>query len=165
MDVTPNPVTRGAISSVSGELALGLVLVGTLAACSVLNPPPALRPALPANTCKPPGVSQHNQIGMAHYKERRLEAAKSEFLAAVAEGPKCAEAHYNLGLTLTYLGAKDEAREHFLEAANLAPGNQVIWDSPVLRPYGDPQKEKKSSKAAAEQAPGSFGNRGSMGGY
>jgi len=165
MEVTPNPGTRGPIFHVERGPALGLVLACTLAACSMLNPPPALRPALPANTCKPPAVSQHNQTGMALYKERRLEAAKSEFLAAVAEGPKCAEAHYNLGLTLTYLGSKEEAREHFLEAANLAPGNQVIWDSPVLRPYGEPQKEKKSSKAAAEQAPGAFGNKGSMGGY
>lgn len=165
MDVTPKPGIRGSIPSMERGLALGFVLACTLAACSMLNPPPALRPALPANTCKPAAVAQHNQAGMALYKERRLEAAKSEFLAAVAEGPKCAEAHYNLGLTLTYLGSKEEAREHFLEAANLAPGNQVIWDSPVLRPYGEPQKEKKSSKAAAEQAPGAFGNRGSLGGY
>lgn len=165
MDVTPNSGTPGAIPFVESGIALGLVLSCTLAACSLLNPPPALRPALPAKACKPPAVSQHNQIGIDLYKDRRLEAAKSEFLAAVAEGPKCAEAHYNLGLTLTYLGSKEEAREHFIEAANLAPGNQVIWDSPALRPYGEPQKEKKSSKTAAEQAPGGFGNRGSMGGY
>jgi len=134
-------------------------------ACSILNPPPALRPPLPANGCKPSIVSQRNQAGIALYKERRLEAAKAEFLAAVANGPKCAEAHYNLGLALTYLGEKEEAKEHFLEAANLAPGNQVIWDSPALHPYGEPQKEKKASKSAAEQAPGAFGNRGRLGGY
>ncbi len=104
--------------------------------------------------------------GMALYKERRMEDAKAKFLAAVAEGPKCAEAHYNLGLTLSYLGAKDEAREHFLEAANLAPGNQVIWDSPALRPYGEPQVEKKKKESASEQAPGAFGSRGGrLGGY
>ncbi len=71
----------------------------------------------------------------------------------------------NFGLALNYMGAKDEAREHFIEAANLAPGNQVIWDSPALHPYGEPQKEKKaSSKPATEQAPGAFGNRSRMGG-
>ena len=102
---------------------------------------------------------------MAHYKERRLEEAKAEFLAAVSDGPKCAEAHYNLGLALSYLGAKNEARAHFLEAANLAPGNQVIWDSPALRPYGEPQLEKKKKETASEQAPGGFGNRGRLGGY
>ena len=79
-------------------------------------------------------------------------------------GPTCAEAHYNLGLSLSYLGAKDEAREHFIQAADLAPGNQVIWDSPALRPYGDPQKEKKSTKAATDQAPGAFSNRARLGG-
>jgi tetratricopeptide (TPR) repeat protein len=112
----------------------------------------------------PSTVSRHNQAGIALYKQRRLEAAKTEFLAAVTEGPKCAEAHYNLGLALTYLGEKGEAREHFLEAANLAPGNQVIWDSPALRPYGEPQKEPKK-ETAVEQAPGGFGNRGRLGGY
>jgi tetratricopeptide (TPR) repeat protein len=134
--------------------------------CSAFSSPPALRPALAANGCKPSVVSQNNQAGMALYSERHFEAAKAKFSEAVAQGPKCAEAHYNLGLALKYLGAKEEAREHFLEAANLAPGNQIIWDSPALRPYGEPQKEKKNAKVATEQAPGAFGNRSrNVGGY
>jgi tetratricopeptide (TPR) repeat protein len=131
----------------------------------MLNPPSPLRPTLAANNCQPPAATKHNVAGMAHYKEQRLEPARNEFLIAVEESPKCAEAHYNLGLTLTYLGEKDEARKHFIEAADLAPGNQVIWDSPALRPYGEPQKEKKKKETAAEKAPGGFGQRGSMGGY
>ena len=131
----------------------------------MLNPPSQLRPTLAANNCQPLSVTQHNLTGAAHYKERRLEPARNEFLIAVEEGPKCAEAHYNLGLTLTYLGEKDEARKHFIEAADLAPGNQVIWDSPALRPYGEPQKEKKKKETAVEKAPGGFGNRGGLGGY
>jgi tetratricopeptide (TPR) repeat protein len=142
-----------------------LLAVLAVSGCSILNPPSALRPTLPANNCQPLSVSQHNLTGIAHYKERRLEPAKEEFLIAVAEGPQCAEAHYNLGLALTYLGEKEEARKHFIEAANLAPGNQVIWDSPALRPYGEPQKEKKKKDTAAEQAPGGFSNRGRLGGY
>jgi tetratricopeptide (TPR) repeat protein len=142
-----------------------LLAVLAVSGCSILNPPSPLRPTLPANNCQPLSVSQHNLAGIAHYKEQRLEPAKGEFLIAVAEGPKCAEAHYNLGLALTYLGEKEEARKHFIEAANLAPGNQVIWDSPALRPYGEPQKEKKKKDSASEQAPGAFGNRGRMGGY
>ena len=134
--------------------------------CSALSSPPALRPALAANGCKPSAVTKNNQAGIALYNERRFEAAKAKFDEAVTAGPKCAEAHYNLGLALNYLGAKEEAREHFLEAANLAPGNQIIWDSPALRPYGEPQKEKKNAKAATEQAPGAFGNRSrNIGGY
>lgn len=142
-----------------------LLAVLAVSGCSILNPPSPLRPTLPANNCQPLSVSQHNLTGIAHYKEQRLKPAKEEFLIAVEEGPKCAEAHYNLGLALTYLGEKEEARKHFIEAANLAPGNQVIWDSPALRPYGEPQKEKKKKETASEQAPGAFGNRGRAGGY
>ena len=133
--------------------------------CSVFTPASTIRPPLSASACKPPIVAQNNQAGIALYNERRFEAAKTKFLEAVTDGPKCAEAHYNLGLALSYLGVKQDAREHFLEAANLAPGNQIIWDSPALHPYGEPQKEKKPTKAATEQAPGAFGNRGRVGGY
>ncbi len=142
-----------------------LLAVLAVSGCSIFNPSPPLRPAIPTNGCQPPSVTQHNLAGMAHYKERRLEPAKVEFLIAVSDGPKCAEAHYNLGLALWYLEEKEEARQHFLEAANLAPGNQVIWDSPALRPYGEPQKEKKKKETASEQSPGAFGNRGRLGGY
>jgi TolA-binding protein len=140
------------------------LLVVAMSGCSLLNPPLALRPPLPANGCQPASVVKYNQAGIGHYKERRLKAAKAEFLMAVSEGPKCAEAHYNLGNTLWYLGEKEEARTHLLQAADLAPGNAVIWDSPVLRPYGEPQKEKKKGPAL-DQAPGAFGNRGRFGGY
>jgi len=142
-----------------------LLAVLAVSRCSILNPPPPLRPAIPTNGCQPASVTQHNLAGMTHYKERRFEPAKAEFLSAVSDGPKCAEAHYNLGLALWYLEEKEVARQHFLEAATLAPGNQVIWDSPALRPYGEPQKEKKKKETAAERAPGGFGNRGQMGGY
>lgn len=142
-----------------------LLAILAVSGCALLNPPSPLRPPLAANTCQPLSVAKHNLAGVAHYKERRLEPARHEFQIAVEEGPKCAEAHYNLGLTLTYLGEKDEARKHFIEAADLAPGNQVIWDSPALRPYGEPQKERKKKETAAEKAPGGFGNRGALGGY
>jgi len=141
-----------------------LCVVLALSGCAILNPRPPLRPTLAAPHCKPPSAIQHNLAGIAHYQAQRLEPARDEFLIAVKEGPRCAEVHYNLGLALTYLGEKDEARKHFIEAADLAPGHQVIWDSPALRPYGEPQKEKKK-ETAAEHAPGAFGNRGGDGGY
>jgi Tfp pilus assembly protein PilF len=144
--------------------ALASYLVVAMSGCSVLNPPPPLRAPLPANGCQPAAVVKYNQAGIGYYKARQLRAAKAEFLMAVSEGPKCAEAHYNLGNTLWYLGEKEEARTHLLQAADLAPGNAVIWDSPVLHPYGEPQKEKKKGPAS-EQAPGAFGNRGRLGGY
>lgn len=137
--------------------------------CSTAKSTPVVRAPLPATACKPESVSQYNQEGMSLFKTKNYEAAKEKFAAAVAEGPKCAEPHYNLGLVLSNLGAKDDAREQFLEAANLAPGNQIIWDSPALHRYGDPQKEKKEkdkdTKTASERAPGAFSNRGRVGGY
>ena len=147
----------------SAFLLAGILFI--FPACSVFKPAPTIRPALAASGCKPPIVAQNNQAGMALYNERRFEDAKAKFLEAIKDGPNCAEAHYNLGLALSYLGVKEDAREHFLQAANLAPGNQIIWDSPALHPYGEPQKEKKPTKAATEQAPGAFSNRGRPGGY
>ena len=61
-------------------------------------------------------------------------------------------------MALNKLGETEAARKQFLEAANLAPGDKVIWDSPVLSPYGNPEIEEK--KVAAPQNP----NRRSMGG-
>jgi tetratricopeptide (TPR) repeat protein len=151
-----------------GTRYLLVLAVLAVSGCSMFNAPTPLRPALPTNNCQPPSVAKHNLAGMAHYKERRLDPAREEFQIAVTEGPKCAEAHYNLGLALTYLGEKEEARKHFIEAADLAPGNQVIWDSPALHPYGDPQKEPKKKKdGAPEKAPGGFGQGGGRmgGGY
>ncbi|HYM37056.1 MAG TPA: hypothetical protein VES96_01500 [Nitrospiraceae bacterium] len=40
-------------------------------------------------------------------------------------------------------------RKHFIEAANLVPGNTVIWSSPAFREYGD---------ARATSKPGDFFN-------
>jgi tetratricopeptide (TPR) repeat protein len=153
-----------AMSSRSVQLFLLAAILFISMGCSSTKAA-AVRPPLSAVACKPLGVVQSNQSGMALYNEGRFEAAKEKFMEAVTLAPTCAEAHYNLGLTLSYLGAKDDARQHFMEAANLAPGNQVIWDSPALHPYGEPQKEKKTTKAATEQSPGAFGNRGRLGGY
>ena len=157
--------TDASVFAVAARAVGGLLAIAAVSGCSLLTPQPSLRPALPANGCQPSSAVQHNLAGTAYYQERRLEPAKTEFLAAVSDAPKCAEAHYNLGNVLWYLGERDEARVHYIEAANLAPGNQVIWDSPALHPYGEPQKEKKKKDTAAEQAPGGFGNRGRMGGY
>ena len=37
----------------------------------------------------------------------------------------------------------EQARQQFMEAANLAPGDKVIWDSPALSPYGNVEAPKK----------------------
>jgi len=69
---------------------------------------------------------------------------KAEYLSkkAVALNYNSAQAHYNYALALNALGQTDQARLEFIEAANLAPGDKVIWDSPALRPFGSPQAQK-----------------------
>jgi Tfp pilus assembly protein PilF len=62
--------------------------------------------------------------------------AKGQYEAAIKAQPDLAEAHYDLALTLDRLGNKKEATAHYKEAANLAPGNQVIWNAPPFRKHG-----------------------------
>ncbi len=83
---------------------------------------------------------QGNRFSASH----QLEAAKKEYEAAIKIQPSLAEAHYNLALTLEQLGNPKEARHHYLEAANLAPGHKVIWNSPPLRRHGNVQPESES---------------------
>src|SRR6476659_9217375 len=64
---------------------------------------------------------------------RDFEGAEQAFRQAIVADAGLAEAHYNLALTLDRAGRKDEAKKHYIEAANLAPGNKVIWDSPPLQ--------------------------------
>src|SRR5574341_158584 len=107
-----------------------------------------------------PGVSaeavDHNEQGTRAYVANRLEDAKAQFEMAVAAAPDSAEAHYNLGLALFSMGQGQESREQFIQAANLAPGNKVIWDSPALRPFGSPDPNilsEKKEKPYSNQRP------------
>ena len=61
--------------------------------------------------------------------------AREIYVATIRADQQLAEAHYNLALALEKLGEKAEARKHYVAAANLAPGNKVIWDAPTLRKY------------------------------
>lgn len=102
-----------------------------------------------------PQVRQLTQEGTREYQSGRYEDAKTAFQQAVAGAPQSAEAHYNFGLALFALGDTEQAREHFLEAANLAPGNKVIWDSPALRPYSEPDPNIAKKKAEYKGRAGS----------
>ena len=79
---------------------------------------------------------------MQAYQARQFDDAKNYFSQAVALAPQSGPAHYNYALALNALGDTEHARPEFMEAANLAPGDQVIWDSPALRPFGDPKSPK-----------------------
>jgi len=76
------------------------------------------------------------------------EPAKTQYEAAIKVQPTLAEAHYDLALALERLGHKKEATAHYKEAANLAPGNKVIWNAPPFRRHGDAVKGLTSKENA-----------------
>lgn len=86
-------------------------------------------------------ASRHNDEGIQAYQQQQWESAKQHFDAAIAASPEFAEAHYNLGKVLYRLNAMREGDAHFIKAANLAPGNTIIWDAPPLKGVTAPDKE------------------------
>ena len=80
-------------------------------------------------------VSQQLEQGNQLFAQQDWAGAQQVYLATIQADQTLAEAHYNLALTLERLGEKAEARKHYVAAANLAPGNKVIWDAPPLRKY------------------------------
>lgn len=112
---------------------LSLVVLGGCA--SVVKPK-----AEPERTLRPPAgtspaaaaaVEEGNRLFAAH----QWEPAKVQYESAIKVQPSLAEAHYNLALVLEMLQDQAGAKKHYIEAANLAPGHKVIWDSPPLRKH------------------------------
>ncbi|HET8722211.1 MAG TPA: tetratricopeptide repeat protein [Nitrospira sp.] len=102
---------------------------------------------LPAPKGTKPEAAAQVEKGNALFASRDFAGAEQAFRQAIAVDGALAEAHYNLALSLDRAGHKDEAKKHYIEAANLAPGNKVIWDSPPLRQQTgglDHNIEKKS---------------------
>ena len=122
------------------------LIAGGAAACSSKPKPKPLVPLALTEA----GVTQQalmlTQQGTQAYQAKQFEEAKGFFSQAVAAAPQSGQAHYNLALALHALGDTDAARQQFLEAANLAPGDKTIWDSPALRPFGDPESVKTTKE-------------------
>ena len=131
---------RGGAMKCLSVLGVILLLVGAVA-CSWSKAKPLVPLALE------PGVKAQavtlTEQGTQAYQARQFDDAKNYFSQAVAAAPQSGPAHYNYALALNALGDTEHARPEFMEAANLAPGDQVIWDSPALRPFGDPKAPKK----------------------
>lgn len=104
------------------------------------------RNVLPAPLGTKPDAAAQVQKGNTLFASRDFAGAEQAFRQAIVADAGLAEAHYNLALTLDQAGRKDEAKKHYIEAANLAPGNKVIWDSPPLHQSGglNHDIEKKS---------------------
>lgn len=118
-----------------------ILLVAGTAACFKTKEKPLVPLALESGV-KPQAVTLTEQ-GMQAYQSKQFNDAKNYFSQAVAEAPQSGPAHYNYALALNVIGDTDLARQQFMEAANLAPGDKVIWDSPALRPYGNVESPKK----------------------
>lgn len=120
-------------------VALGLVLAG----CSSQNKAVMQPLQAPAGTT-PTAVARLDE-GNKLFAVQDWAGAKAAYQQSIAAEPTLAEAHYNLGLTLSRLGDKAEAKKHYFEAASLAPGHKVIWDSPPLRNRQAETEFKKKS--------------------
>ena len=120
-------------------LGVVLLLVGAVA-CAKSKAKPLVPLALEAGV-KPQAVVLTEQ-GTQAYQAGQFGDAKKYFSQAMAEAPQSGPAHYNYALALNALGDMEQARQQFVEAANLAPGDKVIWDSPALRPFGSPESPK-----------------------
>ena len=129
----------------------GLVAVFVVGCAGHSHQDQVLPPPASAESAVVGAMEQGNRLFAAH----QWEAAKKEYEAAIKIQPSLAEAHYNLALTLEQLGNPKEARHHYLEAANLAPGHKVIWNSPPLRRYGNVQPE---SEYEASESGGGHGH-------
>lgn len=99
----------------------------------------------PANSV-PAAVSAIEE-GNRQFAGRHWEAARTHYEEAIKVQPTLAEAHYNLGLVYDMLRDDATAKRHFIEAANLAPGNKVIWDAPPLKRHGDVDAHPKGNDA------------------
>jgi Tfp pilus assembly protein PilF len=116
------------------------ILVGAVA-CFKTKEKPFVPLALESGV-KPHVVTLTEQ-GTQAYQAKQFDDAKNYFSQALAAAPQSGPAHYNYALALNALGDSEQARQEFMEAANLAPGDKVIWDSPALRPYGNVESPKK----------------------
>jgi Tfp pilus assembly protein PilF len=84
--------------------------------------------------------------GNSLFEAGQWEQAHAQYEVAVTAEPMLAEAHYDLALALDRLGRKNEAVAHYRRAANLAPGNRVIWNAPPFRRVDTEVGKSRSEK-------------------
>lgn len=142
----------------------GCLLLWGVAGCASDNKPVPLVVLEP-----PPNAKEQARAllleGNQRFGEGQWEAAKRQFQSAIDQQSDLAEAHYNLALSLERLGDTANAKKHYIEAANLAPGHKVIWNSPPLRRYGNvPDAPQQPAAAPALPAFGGIGGAGGLGG-
>lgn len=98
------------------------------------NPAPAGADTVLVAPVSSPGRVANDE-GISHAQQDHWVVAEGHFRKAVEADPKLAEAQFNLGLTLDKLSKHDEAKIAFKKAAELAPGNPTITESPILKKH------------------------------
>jgi Tfp pilus assembly protein PilF len=116
------------------SLILLLSMGGILWGCA--SPMRAQTTVLQAPAGTSPALSAQLEQGNALFSAKDWSGAEKVFRDTIAREPTLAEAHYNLAATLDRAGNKAEAKKHYIDAANLAPGNKIIWSSPPFQETG-----------------------------
>ena len=124
-------------------VAIAMLMTILMAGCATDGQAPMETLRAPAGTT--PSLSEAMERGNSQFAVQDWSGAKETYAAIIRTEPSLAEAHYNLALTLDRLGDKAEARKHYVQAANLAPGNKVIWNAPPLRKFDQDQELSKKS--------------------
>jgi tetratricopeptide (TPR) repeat protein len=125
VDIASNPpgVVDRTLPRAADIFKNSLVLL-TLAAGFWAPRPAALRAFALPQALTPTGEEGHNQLGLRYLREGNLEAAASEFRAAVVAHPDDAEALSNLAVVLGRQGREREAERFFREALQSNPQNE-----------------------------------------
>jgi tetratricopeptide (TPR) repeat protein len=123
------------------HVLLFVMVASVIGGCA--STPKSAQTVLPAPAGTSAAAVRHHDEGILAYQQGQWESAKQHFEAAITASPELAEAHYNLGMVLYRLGALREGDAHFITAANLAPGDKIIWNSPPLAGVPVPEKDSK----------------------
>jgi tetratricopeptide (TPR) repeat protein len=110
-----------------------LIVLGVCGALGCASPKASLSSVLAAPTGSPSDMVAKVEEGNRLFFTKDYAHAEQSYRQTIATYPTLAEAHYNLAVTLDRMGNRGEAKKHYMEAANLAPGNKVIWNSPPFR--------------------------------
>ena len=142
-----------------GVACVGLVAVMGLTGCEQRQPPMESKQEAPAPKVEaaPTGEAKmempaaemaatltapegsagqaENKEGVTHAQAGHWGVAEGHFRKALEADPKLAEAQYNLGLALSKQDKHDEATTAFKKAAEMAPDNTMITESPILKEH------------------------------
>jgi tetratricopeptide (TPR) repeat protein len=113
-----------------------LIVVAASAIGGCASAPKSAQTMLPAPSGTSAAAVRHNDEGIQAYQQQ-------QWTTAIKVAADLAEAHYNLGMTFYRLGNLREGDTHFIKAANLAPGDKIIWNSPPLAGVPVPEKDSK----------------------